>query len=86
MDINLPTELEELVRKMVESGYRDESAVVRDALRLLGEQETQREARIKALQEVLIEGLSEADRGELRDGPTVLDEARAALARRRRGY
>jgi len=86
MDINLPTELEELVRKMVESGYRDESAVVRDALRLLGEQETQREARIKALQEVLIEGLSEADRGELRDGPTVLHEARAALARRRMGY
>lgn len=86
MNVNLTPELEALVRKKVESGlYNNQSEVVREALRLLGEQDRLRESHIAALQGALVEGLAQAERGELKDGPSVLAEIRQLLERRRSG-
>jgi antitoxin ParD1/3/4 len=84
MNVNLTPELEALVRRKVESGlYNNQSEVVREALRLLSEQDKVRESHVTALQQALVEGLAQADRGELRDGPSVMAELRGVLERRR---
>jgi antitoxin ParD1/3/4 len=84
MNVNLTPELEDLIRKKVESGlYNNQSEVVREALRLLSQQDKLREAHVSALQQALVEGLAQADRGELRDGPSVIAELRGMLERRR---
>ena len=50
MNVNLTPELEELVQKKVASGlYNNQSEVVREALRLLAEQDRLREAHLKQL-------------------------------------
>ena len=85
MNVNLTRELEELVRRKVESGlYNNQSEVVREALRLLAEQDRLREAHLTKLRGALAEGLKQADRGELLDGPTVVAETRASLRRRKK--
>lgn len=87
MNVNLTPELEDLIRKKVESGlYNSQSEVVREALRLLSEQDRLREAHVSALQQALIEGLAQADRGEVRDGPAVIAEIRGMLERRRSSH
>lgn len=68
MNVNLSPELEELVRRKVETGLYNNSDVVREALRLLDEQDRLRKAHLGGLQAALAEGLTQADRGELRDG------------------
>lgn len=84
MNVNLTPELEELVRRKVRSGlYNNQSEVVREALRLLAEQERLREAHLEKLRGALAEGLAEADRGELLDGPEVVEELREHLRQRR---
>lgn len=83
MNVNLTPELEELIQRKVESGlYNNQSEVVREALRLLVEQDRLREAHITKLREALAEGLAQADRGELRDGPEVVRELRKSLRKR----
>jgi antitoxin ParD1/3/4 len=85
MNVNLTRELEELVQRKVESGlYNNQSEVVREALRLLAEQDRMREAHLRKLRGTLAEGLAQADRGELLDGPGVVAEARKSLRQRRR--
>jgi antitoxin ParD1/3/4 len=65
MNVNLTPELEALVQCKVRSGfYNNQSEVVREALRLLAEQDRLREALQGRLQEALSEGLARADRGE----------------------
>ena len=84
MNVNLTPELERMVRDKVASGlYNNQSEVVREALRLLAEQERVREAHLERLRSALAEGLVQADRGELLDGDTVLGEMRAFLRSRR---
>ncbi|MEZ6016079.1 MAG: type II toxin-antitoxin system ParD family antitoxin [Planctomycetota bacterium] len=86
MNVNLTPELEDLVRRKVEAGlYNNQSEVIREALRLLAEQDRLREAHMDGLQRALAEGLAQADRGELRDGAEVMAELRAMLKRRRKG-
>lgn len=85
MNVNLSPELEELVRRKVESGlYNNNSEVVREGLRLIEEQDRLREAHLKGLRTALAEGLAQADRGELRDGAEVFAEMKALLKRRRK--
>ena len=85
MNVNLSPELEELVRQKVESGlYNNNSEVMREALRLLIEQDRLRDAHLQGLQAALAEGLAQADRGELRDGAEVMKELRTLLKRRRK--
>lgn len=85
MNVNLSPELEELVRRKVESGlYNNNSEVIREGLRLIEGQDRIREAHLKGLQTALAEGLAQADRGELRDGAEVFAELKGLLKRRRK--
>ena len=61
MSIQLPADLEDDIRSKVESGqFPDAAEVVREALRLLDEQERQ----LAALRAKLQSGLDQLDRGE----------------------
>ena len=85
MNVNLTPELERLVQGKVESGlYNNQSEVVREALRLLVEQDRVRDQHIEHLKGALGRGIAEADRGELIDGKKVSTEMRAWLQGRRR--
>ena len=58
MNINLTPQLEELVRSKVASGmYTSASEVVREALRLMDEQDRLRAARLEQLREDIRQGL-----------------------------
>jgi antitoxin ParD1/3/4 len=84
MNVNLTPDLEALVHRKVQSGlYNNQSEVVREALRLLAEQDRLREAHLDKLRGALNEGLAQADRGELADGPQAIADVRASLRRRR---
>lgn len=83
MNVNLTPELEKLVQQKVASGlYNNQSEVVREALRLMVEQDRVREAQLDHLRASLTRGLAEADRGELLDGAAVVSELRALLRER----
>ena len=84
MNVNLTPELEALIQRKVESGLNNQSEVVREALRLLAEQDRLREAHLTKLRGALAEGLKQADRGELLDGPEVVAEMRQSLRRRKK--
>ena len=84
MNVNLTPELERLIQEKVASGlYNNQSEVVREALRLLVEQERLRELHATRLREALAEGLEQADRGETLDGADVIREMREFLRERR---
>ncbi len=83
MNVSLTPELERLVQQKVQTGlYNNHSEVVREALRLLVEQDRLREAHLDGLRRALDEGLAQADRGELLDGPRVLEDLRRLLGER----
>jgi antitoxin ParD1/3/4 len=83
MNVNLTPELEKLVREKVASGlYNNQSEVVREGLRLLVQQDRLREAHLVELRNALAAGLEQADRGELLDGPEVVEEMRVFLRER----
>lgn len=86
MNVNLTPGLEQLVQEKVRSGlYNNQSEVVREALRLLADQDRVREAHLESLRTALAEGLAQADRGELVDGPAVVAELQDFLRSRRPG-
>ena len=59
MNVNLTPQLEELVRSKVASGmYTSASEVVRDALRLMDEQDRLRAAKLDQLREDIRQGLA----------------------------
>ena len=64
MNVSLTPQLEQMIREKVESGlYTSASEVVREALRLLNENEQR--LKIKAMRDAAIaEGIAAADRGE----------------------
>jgi len=66
MNVSLTPELEEYVAQKVHEGlYRSHSEVVRQALRLLREQDRLLEARLSELRSEVAVGLDQANRGEL---------------------
>lgn len=77
MNVNLTPQLEELVRAKVESGmYTSASEVVREALRLMDEQDQLRRARMDELRHELPKGL-ESGASEPWVPATVKAKARA---------
>jgi antitoxin ParD1/3/4 len=80
MNVNLTPELEALIRRKIQSGlYNNQSEVVREALRLLAEQDDLRRAHLERLRTSLAAGLEQADRSDLLDGRSVLDAMRERL-------
>lgn len=83
MNVNLTPELEQLIQRKVSSGlYNNQSEVVREALRLLAEQDRLRETHAARLQDALADGLAQADKGELLDGKQVIEELRDMVRER----
>jgi antitoxin ParD1/3/4 len=76
MNINLTPQLEELVRSKVASGlYTSASEVVREALRLMDEQDRLREAKLEQLRSDVRRGLD--------SGPSETWDAKAVKRRAR---
>jgi antitoxin ParD1/3/4 len=64
-NINLTEHFDRFVERQVSSGrYSNASEIVRDALRLLEEQEQEREAKLKALRQAAKEGFDTLDQGK----------------------
>ncbi len=65
MNVSLTPELETLISKKVESGrYTSASEVVREALRLLEEQDTLRELRRDELRKEILKGVEQMRKGQ----------------------
>ena len=64
-NINLTDHFDRFVERQVSSGrYSNASEIVRDALRLLEEQEQERDAKLKALRHAAKQGFDEIDQGK----------------------
>ena len=64
-NINLTEHFDNFVERQVSSGrYSNASEIVREALRLLEEQEQEREAKLKALRRAAKQGFDEIDQGK----------------------
>lgn len=84
MNVSLTPELEMMVQNKVRSGlYNNQSEVVREALRLLVEQDKIRSAHVNRLQAALAKGLAEAEGGELVGGPGAVADLRKGAKRER---
>ena len=80
MNVNLTPQLEELVRSKVASGlYTSASEVVREALRLMEEQDRLREAKLAQLRNDVRQGLASGP-SEPWDAAVPKSEARARRA------
>jgi antitoxin ParD1/3/4 len=78
MNVSLTPELEQLVAEKVESGrYTSASEVIREALRLLEEQDQLRQNRLAAVRQKIDRGLAQLDRSE----GIPADRARSGLRR-----
>ncbi len=76
MNVSLTPELEQLIRRKVESGlYNSASEVVRDALRLLDDRDRFREMKIDELRKEIQKGLG--------SGPSIPGDFEAIKARGR---
>lgn len=84
LNVSLTPELDRFVQERVASGrYQTASEVIREGLRLLEEQERQRDAAFEALREKLRRGAQQAERGELVSAEQVLQKIDGL--RRKRG-
>lgn len=80
MNVNLTPQLEELVRAKVDSGmYSSASEVVREALRLMDEQDRLRQVKLDELRRDVRQGLS-SGQSEPWDASAVKAKARARRA------
>jgi antitoxin ParD1/3/4 len=80
MNVNLTPQLEELVRAKVDSGmYSSASEVVREALRLMDEQDRLRQAKFDELRREVRQGLDSGP-SEQWDATAVKAKARARRA------
>lgn len=80
MNVSLTKDLADLVRRKVESGlYTSASEVVREALRLLAEQDRLNAIREEELRSQIAEGLRSAEEEPLVDGEEVFARLEARL-------
>lgn len=80
MNVSLTPELEAFVDGLVKGGrYRSASEVVRTAIRLLQERESEQSARLDALRRSIDMGSEELDRGEGVSADEVFEEILKAL-------
>ena len=86
LNVSLTPELERFVQDRVASGrYQTASEVIREGLRLLEQQEREREATLAALKAKLERGAAQADRGEFVDPDEVLQRIEAMKRMRSAG-
>ena len=84
VNISLTPELDAFLQSRLASGrYQTTSEVVREALRLLERQETEREEAMKQFKAKLNRGAAQAERGELFDGDEVFAELKEMIEERR---
>lgn len=75
MNISLTPELDDFIRRQVESGlYHSSSEVVRDGLRLLKEREEIRQIRLEEIRKKIAVGIEQANRGEVFTMEEVFNE------------
>ena len=85
LNVSLTPELDQFVRDRIATGrYQTASEVIREGLRLLEQQEREREAAFQALKAKLERGAAQAERGEVVDPDELLKKI-DALKRRRAG-
>ena len=86
MNISLTDDLEELIRRKVESGrYSSANEVILAGLQLLEQEDKRMEPGFVALRTQVQEGIKQAERGELVDGEeAVVRVKKRAAAKRRR--
>lgn len=78
MNVSLTPALEKLIQTKVKTGlYNSASEVIREALRLLDEQDRLRRIRLEDLKKEIAIGVGQADRGEFVDGKEVFQKLRA---------
>ena len=83
MNVSLTRELEKLVHEIVRSGmYSSASEVVREALRLLNEQEKLRRQKLEELRKEIQIGLDQIERGE--GAPLDIARIKSRLGKRLR--
>ena len=76
MNVSLTPELEKFVQDQVSSGmYFSASEVIRESLRLLYEQETLKNIRREQLQQEIVQGFTQLERGEYTTYTNVQDLA-----------
>lgn len=80
MNVSLTPELEKLVQKKVSEGlYNSASEVVREALRLLAEQDRLQEIRIEGVRKKVAAGLKSLDEGKGISGDEIFSKLEARL-------
>jgi antitoxin ParD1/3/4 len=85
MNVNLTPQLEALVRQKVASGlYSSASEVVREALRLMEEQDRMRAIKLEQLRQEIRDGLNSGD-PELLNIEEIKGEGRARRSTRKAG-
>ena len=90
MNFHLTPELEQLVKTKVQSGrYNSASEVVRDALRLMEQEDDLRTIQLQELRKRTDKGLAQAERGEGVDGEVfmqgLLEDLDARESKRKAG-
>jgi antitoxin ParD1/3/4 len=85
MNVNLTPELENLINEKVTSGlYNSASEVVRDALRLLREQDELRRIREDELRKEIRRGIQASAQGRVKDGAEAMATIKKELTKRKR--
>jgi antitoxin ParD1/3/4 len=85
VNVSLTPELDAFLQRRVRSGrYQTTSEVVREALRLLEQQEIRREESLRQFKAKLRRGAAQSETGELIDGDMAFDELRELIEERRR--
>lgn len=84
MNVNLGPAFDQFVAELLQSGlYQSQSEVLREALRLLKEQQETKRAQLSSLQYAIALGSAQADRGEFVNGPDVFARIRRKSKRRK---
>ena len=85
MNVNLGPVFDQFVADLLKGGlYQSQSEVLREALRLLKEQQELKHFRLAQLQKEIALGSKQADRGEFVDGAKAFREIRKHSAARHR--
>ena len=85
MNVSLTQELEEFVRRKVESGrYSSATEVISAGIRLLEREDEFGDARVAAIRARAEEGIAQAERGELGDGEEAVARVKKRAAAKRR--
>jgi antitoxin ParD1/3/4 len=83
MNISLTHELESLVQEKVRSGlYHSASEVIREALRLLQDQEDLKRVRLEALRKEIAVGVAQADSGQTKTLDMKAIKTKARISRK----